>query len=49
LLDVQECSNAREQTLAEGRVASDDMCVFALLDIFDEERGVVLWETLYTK
>lgn len=46
LLDVQEGGDSGKKTLAEGRVAGDDVSVFALLDVLDEKRGVVLGKTL---
>lgn len=47
LLHVQESSHAGQETLAESGVPGDDVGVFALLDVLDEEGGVVLREALY--
>lgn len=49
LLHVQESSDAGEKALAKSRVAGDDMGVFALLDVLDEERGVVLGKALNSR
>ena len=46
LLNVQESGNAGKQALAEGRVASDNVGEFALLDVLDQERSIVFGETL---
>jgi len=46
LLHVQKSGHAGQEALAEGRVATDDVGVFALLDVLDEKRGIVLWESL---
>jgi hypothetical protein len=46
LLHIQESSDAGQKTLAKGRVAGNDVSVFALLDVLDEERGVVLGKAL---
>jgi hypothetical protein len=46
LLHIQESSHTREQTLAEGRVACNDVGESALFDVLDEKRGIVFGETL---
>lgn len=46
LLDVQKSGHAGQEALAEGRVATDDMGVFTLLDVLDEKRGIVLGKAL---
>lgn len=46
LLDIQQSCHARQKTLSESGVTANDVGVFALLDILDEKRSVVLGETL---
>jgi hypothetical protein len=46
LLHIQESSHAGKQTLSEGRVACNDVSEFALLNVLDEERGIVFREAL---
>ena len=48
LLHIQEGGYAGQQALAEGRVSSNNVSVFALLDVLDEERSVVLRKALQT-
>lgn len=47
LLDVQKSSHAGQQTLAKSGVAGDNVGEFALLDVLNQKRGIVLGETLY--
>lgn len=49
LLNVEESSNAGQQTLAEGSVASDNVGEFALLDVLNQEGSIVFGETLYVE
>jgi hypothetical protein len=49
LLDIQKSGHAGQEALSEGRVATNDVGVFALLDVLDEERGVVLGKALRIK
>jgi hypothetical protein len=46
LLRVEKSGDTGHQVLAESRVAGEDVCVSALLDVFDEERSPVLCESL---
>lgn len=46
LLNIQQSCHARQKTLSESGVAANDVGVFAFLDVLNEERGVVLGETL---
>lgn len=46
LLHIQQSSHAGQQALSEGRVACNDVSEFALLNVLDEERGIVFGEAL---
>lgn len=46
LRHIQESSYSGQKALAKGRVSGDNVGVFALLDVLNEKRSVVLGKTL---
>ena len=46
LLDVEESRHTRHQALAKCRVAGEDVCEAALLDVLHQQRSIVLWQAL---
>jgi hypothetical protein len=48
LLRIKQGGNSGEKVLAKCRVASNNVCVTALLDVLNEKRSKVFGQTLIT-